>query len=83
MSESPSDSWVALTELSPGEAGTFQHIGLSGVLRLRLMDLGFTPGVGVELVRKGPGGKLLAVRIRGTVMAIRSSDAAKLLIVRG
>jgi Fe2+ transport system protein FeoA len=54
---------------------------LTGFTRLRLMDLGFTPGVLLEMVRKGPRGKLMAVRVRGTVMAIRHTDAAKMFIV--
>jgi Fe2+ transport system protein FeoA len=47
------------------------------------MDLGFTHGVLIEVVRKGPGGRLLAVRVRGTVMAIRHNDALRLLVARG
>lgn len=83
MSGMLSNACVALCELSPGETGTLHYINLSGILRLRLMDLGFTHGVLIEVVRKGPGGRLLAVRVRGTVMAIRHNDALRLLVARG
>ena len=82
VSEVLSHSCVALSELSPGEAGTLHHSNLNGILRLRLMDLGFTHGALVDVVRKGPGGRLLAVRVRGTVMAIRHKDAVRLLVSR-
>jgi Fe2+ transport system protein FeoA len=46
-----------------------------GVERRRLLDLGIIPGteIGVELVN--PGGDPTAYRIRGTVIALRSSQA--------
>ncbi|MGI6621376.1 MAG: FeoA family protein [Bacillota bacterium] len=79
--KAPFDSCTALSELLPGETGLLHHMELTGFTRLRLMDLGFTPGVLLEMVRKGPRGKLMAVRVRGTVMAIRHTDAAKMFIV--
>ena len=68
---------VPLDTLQPGQAGLVTEISpLSrGVERRRLLDLGIIPGteVGVEMVN--PGGDPTAYRIRGTVIALRSTQA--------
>lgn len=73
----PASQGVPLDTLLPGQAGLVTEISpLSrGVERRRLLDLGIIPGteIGVELVN--PGGDPTAYRIRGTVIALRSSQA--------
>ncbi|MCJ7716961.1 MAG: metal-dependent transcriptional regulator [Anaerolineales bacterium] len=68
---------VPLDTLLVGEKGRVTAISsLSrGVERRRLFDLGIIPGtvVGVEMVN--PGGDPTAYRIRGSVIALRSSQA--------
>ena len=68
---------VPLDTLKPGQAGLVTEISpLSrGVERRRLLDLGIIPGteIGVEL--SNPSGDPTAYRIRGTVIALRSSQA--------
>jgi len=68
---------VPLDTLLVGEKGAVTAISpLSrGVERRRLFDLGIIPGtvVGVEMVN--PGGDPTAYRIRGSVIALRSSQA--------
>lgn len=68
---------VPLDTLQPGQSGLVTEISpLSrGVERRRLLDLGIIPGteIGVELVN--PSGDPTAYRIRGTVIALRSSQA--------
>ena len=68
---------VPLDTLQPGQAGVVTEISpLSrGVERRRLLDLGIIPGteIGVEMVN--PGGDPTAYQIRGTVIALRSSQA--------
>ncbi len=73
----PASEGIPLDSLKPGQAGLVTEISsLSrGVERRRLLDLGIIPGteVGVEMVN--PGGDPTAYRIRGTVIALRSSQA--------
>ncbi|HDD55800.1 MAG TPA: hypothetical protein ENG59_06130 [Chloroflexi bacterium] len=73
----PDSEGVPLDTLQPGRAGVVTEISpLSrGVERRRLLDLGIIPGteIGVEMVN--PGGDPTAYRIRGTVIALRSSQA--------
>lgn len=54
--------------------------GTGGLLKQRLVDLGFTPGTPIRLVRKGPRGSLIAVRLRDTVIALRSDEARLILV---
>lgn len=42
---------------------------------LRLMELGFTPGQPIQMVAKSPFRCPVAVSIRGTVIALRKSEA--------
>ena len=52
----------------------------TGAMRRRLLDIGLTPGTEVEaLCRSGFGG-MTAYRLRGTVVALRSEDAATVQI---
>ena len=73
----PTSEGVPLDTLQPGQAGLVTEISpLSrGMERRRLLDLGIIPGteIGVEMVN--PGGDPTAYRIRGTVIALRSSQA--------
>lgn len=42
---------------------------------LRLLEIGFTPGQEVTLIAKSPFKDPLAVSVRGTIIALRSSEA--------
>ncbi len=63
-----------------------EPIGLgndSGVVR-RLSELGFLPGESVSVLRRGPGGREpIAVQVGDTVFALRSIEAACVLVEAG
>ena len=73
-----------LTNLQPGQDA--QVIGISprirGVERRRLMDLGFLPGtiIGNEIV--SAGGNPTAYSVRGTLIALRKSQAELISVCR-
>lgn len=46
----------------------------------RLAELGLRPGAVVEVVRRAPFGGPLAVRVSGTLLAMRPVDAALVLV---
>ncbi len=66
---------MTLDQLPVG--GSAAVTGLSGepLLRERLAELGFTPGVEVRVVRKAPLGDPLHVRVRSGSFAIRADEA--------
>ncbi len=51
-----------------------------GLVRRRLLDLGFVPGTVVRAIRRSPLGDPTAYGVRGTVIALRAEDAARVLI---
>lgn len=53
---------------------------LNGLLSQKLLDLGFTPHTRIEVIRRGPYDNLIAVRVRGSVIAIRKSEADAMLV---
>ncbi|MFL7813981.1 MAG: DtxR family transcriptional regulator [Anaerolineales bacterium] len=68
---------VPLDTLKPGQSGTVTGISprSRGVERRRLLDLGVIPGTEISVEMLSPGGDPTAYRIRGTVIALRSTQA--------
>ncbi len=68
---------VPLDSLQPGQSGVVTGISsLSrGVERRRLFDLGIIPGTAIDVEMVNPGGDPTAYRIRGSVIALRSTQA--------
>lgn len=69
-----------LSDLSIGEECRISAIDIDGLMRRRLMDLGFVPGTKVECLRRSPAGDPTAYLVRGTVIALRKEDAARVYI---
>jgi len=68
---------VPLDTLSPGQSGVVTGISSRsrGVERRRLLDLGVIPGTEISVEMVSPGGDPTAYRIRGTVIALRETQA--------
>lgn len=73
---------VPLDSLQPGESGVVTGISsLSrGVERRRLFDLGIIPGTKINVEMVNPSGDPTAYRIRGSVIALRSSQARQIRV---
>lgn len=71
------DSLRALTELSPGDQGRVVRVvaGVPSIGR-RLMDLGFSPGALVEVVRRAPLGDPVVYRVKDYEVCLRRAQAA-------
>ncbi len=54
--------------------------GCSGLMRRRLLDLGFTPGAKIAVVLSNVGDEAHAYRIRNTLIALRREQAEKVLV---
>lgn len=70
-----------LSTLEVGLEGRVVEVRGAGALRRRLLDLGFTPGATVKAVRRAPLGSPTAFLVRGTVIALRPSDASTVLVM--
>jgi DtxR family Mn-dependent transcriptional regulator len=75
-----------LADLRPGESARVVTLSreVRGLLRRRLLDLGFTRGARVEPVLRSSfaRGDPSAYRIRGTVIALRKEQAAQIIVER-
>ena len=69
-----------LNNLQPGDIATVQDITATGSERRRMLDFGLVSGTVVKALHKSPSGDPVAYFIRGAVVALRSEDAAKILI---
>ncbi|WP_462413403.1 FeoA family protein [Neobacillus sp. Marseille-QA0830] len=69
---------VKLAEAEKGNVIKITSIHLDGVLRRRLLDLGFVAGADVEVVRKSPLGDPIAYRVSQTTIALRKEESMKI-----
>jgi len=68
-------------QLVNGEKGNLIKItslNLEGVMRRRLLDLGFVKGALVEVVRKSPLGDPIAFRVSQTTIALRKEESSQI-----
>ena len=68
-----------LKDLKPGQKGVVLgvvlNLGKKGPVRKRLMDMGITPGVDVEVVKVAPLGDPIEVNLRGYELSLRKDEA--------
>lgn len=64
-----------LDSIPTGELYRVTRVALAGVLGDRLVELGFTPGAPVQLLRRAPFGGPLQVQVRDFVLSLRRRDA--------
>lgn len=69
-----------LIGLTVGSSGTIAALGGGGEVRTRLLDLGFTPGATVTYLFAAPSGDPRAYMVRGSVIALRREDAARMTL---
>ena len=67
-----------LSNLKVGQAGYIDTVGGEGALRLRLLDMGLTPGTRVEVRKIAPLGDPVELGLRGYVLTLRLEDAARI-----
>lgn len=65
---------IPLTKLPVKKSGFIMVMENEGLIRRRLLDLGFVPGTRIKLLRKSPSGNPRAYLIRGTVIALRKEE---------
>lgn len=67
---------TTLNHLDIGTRAVITALDAQGAIRRRFLDFGLIEGTRVECLRAAPSGSPILFRIRGTLLAIRSSDAA-------
>lgn len=67
---------IALSEAQTGSLIYLTRIEVEGVLRRRLLDLGFVPHNIVEVLQKSPLGDPVAFRVNNTTIALRKEESS-------
>ncbi|MEJ8543819.1 FeoA family protein [Brevibacillus borstelensis] len=67
---------IRLLDAKTGTKLRLTKLEVTGVLRRRLLDLGFVPGNVVEVLQKSPLGDPTAFRVNNTTIALRKEESS-------
>ena len=76
----PVEDLLALNDLEEGYSGTIAYISASLKGQKKFADMGLVPGAVLTLEGHAPLGDLLRVRLLDSVISLRGSDAAYILL---
>lgn len=68
-------TFTTLDQLTPGQTATVQRIGADRPVRRRMMDMGLTRGVPIEMVKASPFGDPIEYKLRGYSLSLRKTEA--------
>ncbi|MFQ9873283.1 MAG: FeoA family protein [Oscillospiraceae bacterium] len=71
---------VSLDQLSIGQTGIIESLDVCGAIRRRMLDLGFLENTPVQMVCQSPSRDPSAYLVRGTVIALRQTDATQIQV---
>lgn len=69
-----------LSDLEIGCLGKIKSIESQGMVRRRMLDLGFIPNTIVKPLFSSPSNDPIAFEVRGTVIALRSEESSLIII---
>lgn len=69
---------INLNQLSLNEIGIIKKINCDETIKRRLLDIGLVKGTNIKPVLVSPSKDPRAFEFRGTIIAIREEDAAKI-----
>jgi len=74
---------MKLSELPVGRTAAVTTVGGEGALRLRLLDMGLTPGTRVRVEKVAPLGDPMQIELRGYLLTLRLEDTARIEVEKG
>ena len=66
---------ITLDVLPVGHSARVVSVNGTGRVTQRLMEMGVIPGIGVKVIKTGPFGDPIEVRLRGYSLAMRKNEA--------
>ena len=66
---------MRLPEVEIGSTASVVAVHGQSMVTKRLMEMGVVPGVAVRIVKSGPFGDPIEIRLRGYSLAVRRSEA--------
>ncbi|MEI7941877.1 MAG: FeoA family protein [Candidatus Riflemargulisbacteria bacterium] len=73
---------IKLSGLKPGEKAEIVSVKALGEIRRRLLDLGVTKGLMVDVVRRAPLGDPIEISFRGCHLTLRLEEADKITVTK-
>lgn len=67
---------TTLDQLMAGQVATVKKVGGEGPVRRRMMDMGVTNRVQIEMVKASPLGDPIEYKVRGYLLSLRKSEAS-------
>jgi ferrous iron transport protein A len=74
------EKFISLNNLALGKKAKIKVLTAEGTVRRRMLDLGLVSDTEVKALHKSPSGDPIAYQVRGTVIALRSDEASKIMI---
>ena len=71
---------LRLSDAREGQVYRIVKIEGSGIVKRRILDLGFLPGLKVRVVRRAPLKDPIEVVVRGNPVSIRKAEASYVLL---
>lgn len=71
---------ISLTELKKGENAEIESIDQDHPFRERFLELGFTTGSSIKILRKALLGDPIVIQVRNSHFALRKTDAKSIKI---
>lgn len=68
--------YTSLYEAKTGSIIQLTKIDVTGVMRRRLLDLGFVPGNTIDVLQRSPLGDPIAFRVNNTIIALRKEESS-------
>lgn len=66
---------TTLADLEVGQRAIVEDVDGEGRMTVRLLEMGFVPGVAVALIKRAPLGDPLELRLRGYHVSLRRAEA--------
>lgn len=68
-----------LSTFKTGQLVQIEKIKLEGMMKRRLLDLGFIPGATIKVLQKSPLGDPTAYQVSNTTIALRNEESSLIL----
>ncbi|MHA1380490.1 MAG: FeoA family protein [Candidatus Helarchaeota archaeon] len=72
---------ISLSKVEPGNKGKISKIGGDRTYRKRLLDLGLTRGVEIEVIRNAPLGDPIEINVRKYKLSLRKDEVKDIYII--
>ena len=71
---------TTLAELAIGQRSRVVRVEGSDAVALRLLEMGVTPGVEIEIIGTAPLGDPLELELRGYRLSVRRNEAGRIVV---